>query len=147
MSWSTIRTAILERFQAQSPVPAERQALDSFNLPFTPPAIDAGTPANSIWIRPTIVPFRGTSKPFGLAQNAHNWREGQIVLQIFYPSGFGEGPFLDSVVVAAVQIFHRLYLGDALRCKDSEDPEPVDSDDPKWSQINVVTPYVVIEVL
>jgi hypothetical protein len=149
VSWSAVQNAILARFDAVCPVPLARRALDSFNAPkFDPPAIDTAAPANSIWIRPTINPYPGTSRAFGLAQNANNWREGRIVLQVFYPAGLGEGAYLDPVVDAAVLVFHRQYLGASVRCKDSEDPLRItETEDPEWAQINVVTPYVVIEVL
>lgn len=148
MSWSDVQDAILARFVAACPIPEARQAMDSFNGPkFTPPAIETATPANSIWVRLTVNPFRGSSRPFGLAQSARNWRQGQLVQQIFYPAGFGEA-FLDSVVDASVLVFHRQRLAGIVECRDAEDPERIpDSDDPKWAQINVVTPYVVIEQL
>lgn len=148
MSWSDVQDAILARFVAACPIPEARQAMDSFNGPkFTPPAIDTVTPANSVWVRPTVNPFRGTSKAFGLAQNAYNRRQGQLVQQIFYPAGLGEA-FLDSIVDASVLIFHRQHLAALVEFRDTEDPERIpDTDDPKWAQINVVTPYYVTERL
>lgn len=148
MSWSTVQNAVLARWIAACPIPEARQAMESFNGPkFLPPAIDTVTPANSIWVRLTVNPFRGTSRAFGLAQNAHNWRQGQLVQQIFYPAGLGEA-FLDSIVDASVLIFHRQTLAGIVEFRDAEDPERIpDTDDPKWAQINVVTPYVVIETL
>lgn len=148
MSWSDVQDAILARFVAACPIPEARQAMDAFNGPkFTPPAIDTTTPANSVWVRPTVNPFRGTSKAFGLAQNAYNRRQGQVVQQIFYPAGLGEA-FLDAIVDASVLIFHRQHLAALVEFRDTEDPERVpDSDDPKWAQINVVTPYYVTELL
>lgn len=147
MSWSAVQNAILARWAAACPVAAGLRAYDSFNATFRPPAIVPSTPTTSVWMRLTINPFQGTSTPFGLAENANNYHEGQIVQQIFYPRNVGEG-FLDSIVNAAVLVFHRRALG-TVQCKDSQPPMriPPDDGDAAFAQINVVTPYLVIEVL
>lgn len=149
MTWAAEQNAITARWDAACPITSTRRAYDAFNAPaFTPPAIDTANPANAVWTRLAIVTLPRTARPFGIGSAAHRYHEGLIYQQIFYPRGFGEA-FIDATIEAAVLVFHRQSLGSPIlvRCRDTEPPArvPPESDDAPFLQVNVTTPYYVID--
>lgn len=148
--WDAEQNAIIARWRATCPVAAARRDESDLNgKAFTPPAIDPSSPASSIWVRLAIRASTRSGRPFGLGPTAPNYREGLIYQQIFYPRGFGEA-FVQSYVEACWSAFHRHELSASApnaQCRDSHPPDriPADSNDASWRQINVVTPYFVID--
>lgn len=149
-AWANESNAIIARWRAQCPVPAARRDESDLNgAKFDPPNLDPATPANSIWIRLAIRAVPRSGRPLVLGPDAPNYRQGLIYQQIFYPRGHGEA-FVQSYVNTAWEAFHRYTLSASspeARCLDSQPPEriPAQSDDAQWRQINVVTPYYVID--
>lgn len=153
MSYESELQAIVSRFNAQTTVPTV--LWDGFNAPTEDsdtPSIDPADFGAAIWARLTVAPvpravapLSGVSRPgpVGLGSDAPTYREGLIVTQLFGPRGSGMAlllPYVDETRAA----FHRARFGNVV-CKDV-DPADIVGSEGEWFQVNVTTPYYVLEI-
>lgn len=150
MSWTQEQDAIWAHWRTNRPIAAARCDESDWNgAKFNPPAVDAITPANSIWIRFVQRAVQRSGRPFVLGASAPNYRQGMVVFQIFYPRGVDGEAYVASTIQSCWSMFHRLTLSadPQIQFGDSHPPEriPPGDDRAEWMQVNVLTPYEVIE--
>lgn len=153
MTWSAEQNAIWAYWQTNAPVAQARRDETDWNLPgsaggFNPPKLDLTTPANSIWVRFVQRAVPRSGRPFAIGGAAPTYRQGLVLFQVFYPRGYGEES-VSTVVDACWSLFHRraLLASPQIQFGDSHPAERVapSPDAAEWAQVNVTTPYEVIE--
>lgn len=149
MTWSAEQLAIFAYWRANAPVAqAYRDESEWGAAAYNPPKVSTTSPASVIWIRFVQRAVQRSSRPFAIGGSAPTYRQGLLYQQVFYPRGQGDA-IAHTVVNAAVALFHRKLLSASpqIQCGDTHPPEriPPDDDTAEWVQVNVVTPYEVIE--
>lgn len=149
MTWTAEQDAIWEHWRTNRPIPESRCDETAWNEGrFDPPKVDLVTPTNSVWIRFTQHAVPRSGRPFALGESGPHHRQGLVVFQIFYPRTAGEKKFA-ATVEACRTMFHRRLLSASpqIQFDDSYAPERIAATDAaaEWAQVNVTTPYQVIE--
>lgn len=154
MTWTAEQDAIFAYWRANAPVPQARRDESDWNAPttdgkpFNPPALDTAAPANSIWIRFVQRAVPRSGRPFAIGGSAPTYRQGLVIFQVFYPRGYGE-EFAAAAIASCWSMFHRrlLLASPQIQFRDSQPPEriPPEPSSAEWMQVNVTTPYEVIE--
>jgi len=149
MTWSAEQSAIFDHWRDNAPVAAAlRDESDWNGQKFNPPKINPASPSSAVWVRFSQRAVQRSGRPFAIGGSAPTYRQGLIYQQVFYPRGFGDS-IADSIINAAVALFHRQLLSASpqIQCGDTHPPEriPPDDESAEWMQVNVLTPYEVIE--
>ena len=94
---------------------------------------------NLPWLRPSIVPY-GTSRPTAPGSTT-KVMDGDIVLQLFVPTGTGDGP-ATQLADQAVALFDG-FAAEGLVCMTPREPTIRGDDGRGWYQIDVAIPFRV----
>jgi len=149
VTWSAEQDAIYSYWRTNAPVSAALRDESEWNgSAFDPPKVNPSSPSSAIWIRFFQRAVQRSGRPFAIGGSAPTYRQGLIYQSIFYPRGFGE-QFVAATINAAAALFHRRLLASdpQIQCGDTHPPEriPPDDESAEWMQVNVLTPYEVIE--
>ncbi len=141
MSMESATTAILQRYDDNSPVVAANRSWDFFGAPhgadageFEPPTIDPSDPVTAIWQRLLIRMVPRSGRPHGIGESAKTQRLGLIVIQTFFPRFTSPQAGLAKLETAA-KLFERAHISN-VHCGDMNGPEFIEL--PKWPNFKPV---------
>lgn len=130
MSWAAVHSAIRTRFETEW----------AGRTPAQMPKVKFDKPEDSAWVRLAIQPASSNWASMGDPGNNVERNRGQVTLQIFTPSGEGEGEMLE-LIENARAVYHSWC--DTVSGVRFEVPSyPVDVGvSGKWYQVNVIAPF------
>lgn len=106
----------------------------------TPIAFPNGKPLvlnNSPWVRFSVIPMSRAwpTTPSGTKRVM----DGEVVVQVFTPSGSGEGTA--ATLADAIGTLFSKYASGGVQCHEPKAPVVVGSDNLGWYQINAIIPW------
>ncbi len=95
------------------------------------------TASNAPWVRFSVIPFARTwpTTPAGTKRVM----DGEVVVQVFVPSGSGDGTAATLADSIGTLFFKYSYGG--VQCSEPKAPVIVGSDNLGWYQINAIIPW------
>lgn len=121
---ATVRAALAARMATWTTTPIA--------WPNTPPL----TASNAPWVRFSVIPFARTwpTTPSGTKRVM----DGEIVVQVFVPSGSGDGQA--ATLADAIGTLFNKYASGGVQCHEPKAPVVVGDMD-GWYQINAIIPW------
>lgn len=151
MSMESATTAILQRYDDNSPVVAANRSWDFFGAPhgadageFEPPTIDPSNPVAAIWQRLKILMVPRSGSPFGIGETAKTIRRGLIVIDTLFVRFTSPQAGLAKAETAGL-LFHRSHISN-VHCDDMTGPDFVEFERwPNFKPIQVKIPFHVFD--